>query len=233
MTVKIGYVEDDEVLRLNYIDLLESEGYEVLSFSNFNQALDVLLEQLVDLVILDVGLGEEKEGGFKLCKLLRDKYPSLPIIFLTSHDELNFQSKGWRYGADDYVTKDTEIELVLLRIRALLKRVTTLTKSSDSNQIAANEQTKLNIDYEHLSANWKNQKLNISLTQLWILNEIYTQGGQAVDYEQLQKAAKIVVEPNTIAAHVKIIRQAFTKIDANFQCICTERGRGYRWVDDN
>mgnify|MGYP000424561966 FL=1 len=73
MNIKIGHVEDDEVLRLNYLDLLESDGYEVLSFANFKQACDVLLEQVVDLVILDVGLGDEKEGGFKLCKLLRDK----------------------------------------------------------------------------------------------------------------------------------------------------------------
>ena len=231
MNIKIGHVEDDEVLRLNYLDLLESDGYEVLSFANFKQACDVLLEQVVDLVILDVGLGDEKEGGFKLCKLLRDKYPNLPIIFLTSHDELNFQSKGWRYGADDYVTKDTEIELVLLRIRALLKRVKTLTNSENSKQIAEISQPSLDLNQEQLSAQWKDRKLNISLTQFWILNEIFSQGGKAVDYEQLQQAAKIVVEPNTIAAHIKMIRHAFVEIDSDFKCICTERGRGYRWVD--
>lgn len=233
MNIKIGYVEDDQVLRLNYLDLLESEGYQVLSFSNFTDARDTLLEQLVDLVILDIGLGDDKEGGFTLCKLLREKFPNLPIIFLTSHDELNYQSKGWRFGADDYVTKDTAIELVLLRIRALLKRVKTLTNSENLDSNNAKPASNLSLNHEQLSAHWKNLKLNISLTQFWILNEIHAHGGQAVDYEQLQKAANIVVEPNTIAAHVKMIRHAFVDVDEHFKCICTERGRGYRWVDDS
>lgn len=229
MAKTIGFVEDDEVLRLNYQDLLESDGYQVLSFSNYANAKDTLLEQQLDLVILDVGLGKDKEGGFKLCKVLREKFPALPIIFLTSHTELDFQSKGWRYGADDYVTKDTAIELVLLRIRTLLRRVQSFQQAGLDDK-AMPDKTHLVVNDSQLTASWHGAKLDISLTQFWILKEIYEQGGKAADYEQLQKSANIVVEPNTIAAHIKLIRQAFCKIDPDFTFIATERGRGYRWL---
>lgn len=226
----IGFVEDDDIIRANYQDLLESDGYHVITYSSCQDALNGLSESIVDLALLDISLGDEVDGGLKICKFLRNRYPSLPIIFFTSHDTLDFQSKGWRFGVDDYVTKDTAIELVLLRIRALLKRYETIKNSAPAYNAIEDSTTTLKIDDENLSATWKAQKLDISLTQFWILKEIFENNGKAVDHRKLQKAAKIIVEPNTIAAHIKTIRRAFNEIDNDVNCIGTERGRGYRWI---
>ena len=65
----------------------------------------------------------------------------------------------------------------------------------------------------------------------WIVKELFINPGQVKSHRELMKASNIVVEPNTIAAHVKAIRDAFTRADAEFRCIKTERGRGYRWIE--
>jgi len=226
----IGYLEDDPVIRENYIDLLESDGYSVVSFDNRKDASDSFLDGDIDLALLDVELGNDSFGGMELCKELRKAHPDIPIIFLTSHSHIDMQSRGWRLGADDYVTKDTALELVLLRIRALLKRYSVLRNEFEH---AANDckQSGLSIDDKCYKAYWNSEQLDLSLTQFWLLTALAKSEGKAVNHDQLQAAANIYVEPNTIVAHIKSIREEFKKITPSFSSIKTERGRGYRWVD--
>ena len=79
---------------------------------------------------------------------------------------------------------------------------------------------------------WKGSKVELPLTHYWIVRELCTNPGKVRTHRDLMKASNIVVEPNTITAHVKTIRGAFSAIDPGFNCIKTERGRGYRWVAD-
>ena len=87
--------------------------------------------RLPDLVVIDINLGEEVEGGFELCRELRARSTQLPIIFLTAREsELDIVS-GLRLGADDYLTKRISLEHLLARVTALLRRVDALTQTSD------------------------------------------------------------------------------------------------------
>lgn len=228
--MKVAFLEDDDVIRSNYTDLLESEGYEVYPLASYREARDAILQLGVDFALLDIELPDDAEGGIKICKQLRNENIQIPVIFFTSHTELDRQSQSWRAGADDYVTKDTNIELVLLRIRVLLDRYRAISQMASHREV---ECQGLHIDTTALDATWKGERLDLNLTQFWILNALVSQPGQVISQQQLQDAAKIVVEPNTIAAYIRAIRQAFALIDPSVSPIVTERGKGYRWIGEN
>ena len=234
MLKKIVLVEDDDVIRENYAELLTDEGFEVKAFSNKKDAMACFRQGLPDIAILDISLDEEREGGFQLCMYLRQMSQILPILFLTSHGSEIDKISGFRLGADDYLTKDISIEYLIVRIEALLRRYETI-KNLDlaphPTKISKNNQEEIHIDQERLLVYWKNQPLDLTLTQFWIVQELLTEPRQVRTYRQLMSAAKIYVEPNTITAHIKTIRSRFKAIDENFNCIRTERGAGYRWLD--
>lgn len=234
MNIHIGFVEDDDIIRENYTEILQDEGFKVSAFSDRHDALKHFKIALPDIAILDVGLNGERDGGFKLCADLRHLSAKLPIIFLTSRDEEFNRISGIRLGADDYITKDISINYLMVRIEALLYRIEALTQH-ETAEVKLNQDSSeygfLKIDRLLLSASWKEQPLDLSLTQFWILDALVNNPGEIKHYEQLMRAAKTCVEPNTITAHIKTIRDRFHQIDSEFDGIKTERGIGYRWVD--
>jgi two-component system, OmpR family, response regulator len=236
MCIKITLVEDDEIIRNNYSEILTEEGFEVVVFSNRQEAMNYFKTSLPDIAILDVGLQEERDGGFTLCSDLRRLAPKLPIIFLTSRDEEIDRISGLRLGADDYITKDTSINFLMVRIEALFHRIEVLTQTEAPDQKIGQNNIDfglLRLDKTLLKASWKNKPLDLSLTQFWILCELVTNPGEVKTCDKLMHAAHICVEPNTITAHIKSIRARFREIDSFFDCIKTERSAGYRWLDNH
>ena len=82
MARRIAIVEDDAAIRANYAEALKRHGYEVASYAARLEAMTALRNRLPDLAIIDIGLGDEAEGGFALCRDLRALSPQLPIVFL-------------------------------------------------------------------------------------------------------------------------------------------------------
>jgi two-component system, OmpR family, response regulator len=234
MRKRIMLVEDDVVIRDNYSDILVEVGFDVDACGDRCEAMAHFSEVLPNLALLDIGLDGERDGGFQLCSDLRQLSPSLPIIFLTSRSDDFDRISGLRLGADDYLTKDISIDYLVVRIEALVRRIEALTKNghpSNENPVQNMVRGSLQIDQKKLLAVWNNYPVDLTLTQLWIIKELASDPGQVKSYSHLMRAANIVVEPNTITAHIKTIRDRFKSIDDNFNCIKTERGLGYRWVD--
>src|SRR5579859_32148 len=123
MARRIAIVEDDPAIRENYADVLRRQSYEVTTFANRPDALRAMRIRLPDLALIDIGLGEEIEGGFALCRELRALSSTLPIMFLTARDGDLDTVSGLRMGADDYLTKDTSLPHLLARIAALFRRM--------------------------------------------------------------------------------------------------------------
>src|SRR5258706_10691618 len=123
MARRIAVIEDDRATRENYVDVLRRQGYEVAAFANRPDALKAMRIRLPDLALIDIGLADEIEGGFALCRELRAMSPTLPIIFLTARDGDLDTVSGLRMGADDYLTKDISLPHLLARIAALFRRV--------------------------------------------------------------------------------------------------------------
>jgi two-component system OmpR family response regulator len=136
MIYTVALVEDDDSLRANYSQALEREGYRVQSYPDRPQALAAFKTSLPDLAILDVMLRDEMEGGFDLCRELRQLSPTIPIIFLTARDSDLDRVSGLRLGAWDYLTKDTTtLDFLPIRISALFKIVESLKGEKHSRKM--------------------------------------------------------------------------------------------------
>lgn len=229
----IGYVEDNDAIRENYAECFMEAGFQVTAFADAESSLAAFKTEMPDLLLLDIGLGHQRDAGLQLCLEIRKFNDTVPIIFLTSHDKDYEKISGLRLGADDYITKDADIDYVIVRIETLMRRIQALqsASASDTPPAAAESSKELVLDHNTYQAWWQGTLLDLSLTQFWILDELQKGAGQLCSHNALMKAANIVVEPNTIVAHVKSIRSSFKKVDAEFDNIRTVRGVGYQWLE--
>src|SRR2546430_14471609 len=117
---KILIVEDEPNMVAGLRDNFEFEGYEVLSAYNGAEGLERALTESPDLVLLDVMM--PKLSGLDVCKQLKAKRPSIPIIMLTARGQEVDKVVGLELGADDYVTKPFSIRELIARVKAVLRR---------------------------------------------------------------------------------------------------------------
>ena len=191
-------------------------------------ALQAFDTRLPDLVVIDVNLKDDVEGGFELCRELRSRAAELPIIFLTARDSEFDAVSGLRLGADDYLTKDISLPHLMARIAALFRRLDAMQKpqSKDSRIIRGS----LEIDSDRMTILWQDQTVGLTLTEFWLVHAMARYPGHVKNRQQLMDAAQAVLDDNTITSHIKRIRKKFASIDAGFECIETVYGMGYRWT---
>jgi len=228
MSRTIALVEDEPHIRDNYAKWFRNHGYEVLEYATKNEAIGAFANSLPDLVILDVGLGDEPEAGFELCRELRQQSKTLPIIFLSALDTDLDMISGLRLGADDYLTKEVSLPFLQARINALFSRVEAL--SQPENKDAKMIRGDLVLDKERFTVSWFDKDLDLTLTEFWMLYPLVERPGHVKKREQLLKDANIIVEDNTITSHIKRIRRKFEKVTPVFEGIETVYGIGYRWI---
>ncbi|HEY5703299.1 MAG TPA: proteobacterial dedicated sortase system response regulator [Gammaproteobacteria bacterium] len=227
MVKTVALVEDERDIRENYSDALQKQGYLVSSYTNRKEALKQFSQKLPDLVLIDVGLGEENEGGFDLCRELRNLSDIVPIIFLTARDSDLDTISGLRLGADDYLTKDITMPQLLARIAALFRRIDAFRNPVTEDDVISHGH--LMIDKNRLLLEWKSSKIDVTLTEFWIVYSLAYRPGHVKSREQLMSEAKMFVDEGTITSHIKRIRKKFITVDKEFDCIETIYGLGYRW----
>ncbi len=230
MSRRIAIVEDEAAIRDNYSEVFKRQGYEVLAFAERRQALATLRERLPDVAILDIGLGDEAEGGYELCRELRGLSSTLPIIFLTARDSDLDTICGLRLGADDYLSKDISLPHLLARVAALLRRVEALRTPDDhSNSFNRGH---LFLDPDRMKIKWREQLIPLTVTEFWIVHSLVRFPGHVKTRDQLMCDASVVVDDSTITSHIKRIRRKFQDFDSDFDCIETVYAMGYRWLDE-
>lgn len=227
MPRRIAIVEDDPVIRANYADVLKKHGYEITQYSNRPDALAAMRTRLPDLALLDIGLGDEIDGGFALCRELRALSGTLPIIFLTARDSDFDTVSGLRMGADDYVTKNMSLPHLLARVSALFRRADAQRETTPTEDLL--QRGPLQLDLQRFSITWNGHEVELTLTEFWIVHALAKFPGHVKNREQLMGEVHIVVDDSTITSHVKRIRRKFAAIDQKFDCIDTVYGMGYRW----
>jgi two-component system OmpR family response regulator len=223
----VAVVEDEAAIRDNYLAGLRRQGYRVVGFASRKEALAAFENRLPDLVIIDVNLGTEVEGGFELCRQLRARSAQLPIIFLTARESELDAVSGLRLGADDYLTKRVSLEHLLARVAALFRRVEAL--SSGSAESERLEQGSLVLDRDRMTAQWRGQAVPLTLTEFWVVYALALHPGHVKNREQLMAAANAVLDDGTVTSQVKRIRAKFLAVDPSFDAIQTLYGMGYRW----
>lgn len=233
MQKTIALVEDDDTIRQNYVELLEDNRFIVRAYASRIEAQNELEKDLPDMALLDIGLNEEREGGYDLCRFIRKKSESLPIIFLTTYNKDVDEISGLRMGADDYISKEESFEKILVRINSLFRRVAALTGTVTSVDLQTDHAVRhgdLYIDMVSYEIRWKDTLVKLPLTQLWILHSLAKRPGQIRNRESLMEAANITHSgSNTIPVHINAIRKKFKLVDSNFDHIKNERGIGYCW----
>jgi len=228
MPKHIVIVEDEQLLADNYKEALQRQGYQVTHYTNRQQALDGFKQQLPDMAIIDVGLGEDIEGGFDLCRELRSQSSKLPIIFLTARDSEFDVISGLRLGADDYLTKDIGQAHMLARIVALFRRMDALKQPVKEESLIKAGDCQLNLD--RMTVHWQDHTIDLTVTEFWIVHSLAKHPGHVKNRQQLMDAANVVLDDNTITSHIKRIRKKFMSVDAEFNAVQTAYGMGYRWV---
>ncbi|CAK0742868.1 Transcriptional regulatory protein ChvI [Gammaproteobacteria bacterium] len=231
MKRKIAIVEDEPSIRENYADVLRRQGYDVITFGNRLDALASFRDRLPDLAILDIGLEDEVEGGFELCRELRAMSLTLPIIFLTARDTEFDTISGLRLGADDYLTKDISLPHLGARIAALFRRMDALRAPPERESII--NRGSLTMDMNRMQVRWRGQPIELTLTEFWLIHALARFPGYVKNREQLMHEANIVVDDSTITSHIKRVRQKFVALDSDFSSIETIYGMGYRWKAEN
>lgn len=118
--INILVVEDDS--KLNYIvcSFLNDNGYHAISCKDAMEAFDRILEEPVDLIISDIMMPEM--DGFEFASEIRKQDKSIPILFMTARDDITSKQKGYSIGIDDYMVKPIEMDELILRVSALLRR---------------------------------------------------------------------------------------------------------------
>ena len=232
MPRSIAIVEDEPLIRANYVEALARLGYEVRGHASRGAAEQAFAQRLPDLVIIDVGLGDEPEGGFELCRGLRARAPTLPILFLTARDSEFDVISGLRLGADDYLAKDVSLHQLAARINALFRRMEALRRPVAADCVIA--QGPLTLETERMRVSWNGAEVPLTVTEFWMVHTLVRFPGHVKSRDQLMDAAygeNIYVDDRTIDSHIKRVRTKFRTSDDCFNAIETLYGIGYRYKE--
>ena len=222
-------VVDDEPDLLNAVRLyLEMEGYQVLTATNGEQALEKLRTRLPDLIVLDVMMPEL--NGFETVEEIR-RVSNVPVIMLTAKGEENEKVRGLGLGADDYVTKPFSQRELLSRIQAVLRRAETPAFVPRTRIVVDDD---LTIDFSKNEVLLKGQKGQLTPTEYRLLYHLVSNPGRILSHESL--LAKVWgyeyrEEEHYVRLYITYLRQKIEPDPANPRYILTEKGLGYRFVD--
>jgi len=230
MSRRIAIVEDEAAIRENYAAAFRREGYAVDLFAAREPAMAAFELRLPDLVVIDINLQDDVEGGFELCRELRGMARELPIIFLTARDSEFDAVSGLRLGADDYLTKDISLPHLMARVAALFRRLDAMSRPQSGETLI--RRGDLELDVDRMTVRWQDQPVGLTLTEFWMLHALARYPGHVKNRQQLMDAAQAVLDDNTITSHVKRMRRKFQAIDAGFDAIETVYGMGYRWLGE-
>ncbi|MDK7115174.1 response regulator transcription factor [Staphylococcus pettenkoferi] len=219
-------VVDDDPRILHYVaTYLQREGLKVVSESSGEAALDYLETNQVDIAIVDIMMNGM--DGFELCETLKADYEDLPVIMLTARDALSDKERAFLTGTDDYVTKPFEVEELMFRIRAVLRRYQ---KNADTEIQLGN----LTLNQAYLEIAVDQKRMNLPNKEFTLLFLLASQPKQVFSRESLiEKIWGFDYEGDerTVDVHVKRLRKRLDKFGANV-AIKTVRGLGYKVVQD-
>ena len=218
---KILIVEDDEKLRSELETFLNKNGFQATGLKKFDNPTEDILNEKADLLLLDINL-PYTDGKF-ICKEVR-KMSNIPIIMITSRDNEIDELLSLNYGADQYVTKPFNLQILLAKIAGLLRR----SKITDTNQNKIDCQDFiLNVSKSMLEK--ENTQIELTKNELKILYFLVSKRGQIVSREEIINylwESESFIDDNTLTVNMKRLRTKLEEVDLQ-DLIETRRGQGY------
>jgi DNA-binding response OmpR family regulator len=223
---KILIVEDEPNMVAGLRDNFEFEGFQVTTAMDGVDGLEQALKSSPDLVVLDVMM--PKMSGLEVCKQLKAKRPSIPIIMLTARGQEVDKVVGLELGADDYVTKPFSIRELLARAKAVLRRTQTLPQEMDRYTFGDVE-----VDLRGYRVRRAGQQIEFSGKEFELLKYFLCHSGQTLSRDRLLDEVwgyENYPTTRTVDTHIVRIRQKLEPVPENPQYFLTVHGVGYKFV---
>ncbi|MBC5627702.1 response regulator transcription factor [Clostridium sp. NSJ-6] len=218
---KIMIIEDDITIREELKIFLNRYGYEISAPNEFQNIIDLIKEEAPNLILLDINL--PIFDGYYICREIR-KFSDVPIIIVTSRDSDVDELMSMNLGADDFVTKPYNTQILLARIESILKRAY---KSSVVQDVLEYKDMKLNLS--NGTVIYDSKTIEITKNELKILSYLIKNKGRIVSREKLMNYlwdCEMFIDDNTLSVNVTRIRKKLEEIGLK-NVIETRRGLGY------
>ena len=234
MKNNVFLIDDDKNILTSISMLLENEGYKVSTFSDGESGLKAILENSPDIAVVDIKM--PRLDGIELLKKLR-RTSNMPVIFLTSKDTEIDELLGLKIGADDYITKPFSQNVLMERIRILIKRteLKNIKKKDNIDDKNSIKEGNIFLDTEKYMCKWKNKTVNLTVTEFLLIKSLVENVGAVKSRDQLIVSAfgrdKENIDDRSIDHHFKRIRKKFKSADNDFNSIVTIYGGGYKFSE--
>lgn len=218
--LKILVAEDDRELRRLFAHVLIKNGYSVKEVSNGREALDVIEEEHYDLIISDIMMPEM--DGYELVRSLRDAGNTTPILMITAKDAFDDMRMGFLSGTDDYMVKPINVNEMVLRVQALLRRAQMINERRQSIGGTV-------LEYDTFTITFGDKKMVLPQKEFMLLYKLVSYPGRIFTRQQLMDDVwgyDSNSDTHTIDVHIGRLRERLRE-NEDFR-IVTMRGVGYK-----
>ena len=216
---KILIIEDNEKIRIELSELLKRYGYEPIIVTDFEKVIEEIKKAQAHLILLDINL--PLYDGYYICKEVRKEFTT-PIIVVTSRDSEMDELMSMNLGADDFVTKPYNTQILLARIAALIKRT-----YAAYQEVMAFGSFQINFSKGVILKG--DEEVELTKNEMRILSCLSKEKGHIVTREELMKYlwdSEWFVDDNTLTVNINRLRKKFESIGIE-DVIQTKRGQGY------
>ena len=219
---KILIAEDDRELCQLFHRVLSNNGYQTICVYDGKQALDVLDREYIDLISSDIMM--PNMDGYELVSSLRDSGNGIPVLMITAKDTFYDMQRGFSSGTDDYMVKPIDVNEMVLRVGALLRRAKMI---SDRKQVIGNTV----LEYDSMTVTSDGKSMVLPQKEFMLLYKLTSYPGRIFTRQQLMDdiwGLDSETEPRTVDVHINRLRDRF-RDNKDFE-IVTIRGLGYKAV---
>lgn len=220
--MEIYYIEDDENIAMSVKEYLCGKGYEVSVFGTLESGKKALERHIPSIALIDWNMPDGRGDGF--CRWIRSRWKELPVIFLTVRDDTSDIVSGFEDGADDYVTKPFELEVLYSRIQALLRRAGNV----QGRYLSCGS---ISMDKSRTAVFCGGEEITVSQAEYQLLQLLMENKGKTVTREhlltQIWDNHGNYVNDNTLTVTMKRLREKLH----HPSCLKTIRSFGYRMED--
>ncbi len=227
MKERILIVDDEEEIRDLIEIYIKNEGYKAIKACDGVEALQILTQKSVDLIILDVMMPHM--NGIQTCEKIREQY-NTPIIMLSAKSEEVDKIQGLTIGADDYLTKPFSPLELIARVKAQLRRFTKLNTSSHSTK--ALEENSLMLDLDMGKVYKDDEEISLTPIEFSILKLLWLHKGEVFKIETIYETVwnqEYFDNNNTVMVHIRKLREKIETDPRNPEYIYTVWGVGYKF----
>jgi DNA-binding response OmpR family regulator len=228
LSKRILLVDDDALLRRSLAFNLEQNGFQVRTAASAEEALAAVQQNLPDLIILDIGL--PGMDGMDALKQFREKY-RLPVIFLTARRRELDEVLGLELGADDYITKPFNLDVLIAHIKSVLRRAgQPQSVSTGSEPVTAGD---LMIDPAAHTAALGGKTIELSPREFDLLLCLASEAGRVITVEDLISrvwGAEFAGESQVVYVHIRWLREKVEEDPNHPRRLLTVRGVGYKFI---